>query len=246
MVVDTGSYYAGVSDSDTLKAFNARCDLLWSDRLDGFTRSSPALVDVEGNGRTYVIEGTDHGSSESVWVIDGASSVPVWHTQVVGRVIGSVVTDDPNGTIGITIAGYNGDNRGIIVHYEIPGSQGSEAVGGRSWPMFHHDPQPTGVSPGLPARGSVPGCNIPRGDRSYDLAGSDGGIFSFGVPFFGSTGAIRLAQPIVGMSSTADGEGYWMVAAEGGVFSFGDATFFGSMAGRRLNGRVVAMDGFSG
>ncbi|MHB1913032.1 MAG: hypothetical protein ACYCTI_13395 [Acidimicrobiales bacterium] len=35
----------------------------------------------------------------------------------------------------------------------------------------------------------------------YWLVASDGGIFSYGdAPFPGSTGAIRLAQPIVGMA----------------------------------------------
>jgi beta-glucanase (GH16 family) len=61
---------------------------------------------------------------------------------------------------------------------------------------------------------------------------SDGGIFSFGdATFFGSTGALSLNKPIVGMASTADGRGYWLVASDGGIFSFGDATFFGSLGG---------------
>ncbi|HVC22872.1 MAG TPA: hypothetical protein VNH82_05540 [Candidatus Dormibacteraeota bacterium] len=35
----------------------------------------------------------------------------------------------------------------------------------------------------------------------YWLVASDGGIFSYGdAPFLGSAGAIRLAQPIVGMA----------------------------------------------
>jgi len=37
--------------------------------------------------------------------------------------------------------------------------------------------------------------------RGYWLVASDGGIFSYGdAPFLGSTGAERLAQPIVGMA----------------------------------------------
>ena len=39
------------------------------------------------------------------------------------------MTDDPNGTVGITIAGYDGDNEGVVQHYEIPGSDGALAVG---------------------------------------------------------------------------------------------------------------------
>ena len=41
--------------------------------------------------------------------------------------------------------------------------------------------------------------------------------------FYGSTGALHLNQPIVGMAATPDGGGYWLVAADGGIFSFGDA-----------------------
>jgi hypothetical protein len=60
---------------------------------------------------------------------------------------------------------------------------------------------------------------------------ADGGIFSFGdAAFYGSTGAITLNKPIVGMASTPDGGGYWLVASDGGIFSFGDAVFLGSAA----------------
>ena len=59
---------------------------------------------------------------------------------------------------------------------------------------------------------------------------SDGGIFSFGdAKFYGSTGAIHLNQPVVGMAATATGAGYRFVAADGGIFNFGDATFYGSL-----------------
>src|SRR5688500_8664473 len=69
----------------------------------------------------------------------------------------------------------------------------------------------------------------PSGSDGYRLVASDGGVFSFGdAGFFGSTGALRLARPIVGMASTPSGRGYWLAASDGGVFSFGDAGFFGS------------------
>ena len=59
--------------------------------------------------------------------------------------------------------------------------------------------------------------------------------------FFGSTGAIRLNQPIVGMAPTKTGNGYWLVARDGGIFCFGDARFFGSTGAIRLNQPIVAM-----
>ncbi|MGQ0521567.1 MAG: hypothetical protein ACT4PX_10520, partial [Actinomycetota bacterium] len=78
--------------------------------------------------------------------------------------------------------------------------------------------------------------------NGYRLVAADGGIFAFGdAPFFGSTGAITLAKPIVGMASTPDNRGYWMVASDGGIFAFGNAGFFGSMGGKTLTQPIVGM-----
>jgi hypothetical protein len=88
---------------------------------------------------------------------------------------------------------------------------------------------------GLPAPGAV-------ASTGYDLAASDGGIFSFGgAGFYGSMGGHRLNQPIVGLAATADGRGYWEVARDGGIFAFGDARFYGSMGGHRLNQPIVGL-----
>ena len=78
----------------------------------------------------------------------------------------------------------------------------------------------------------------------YWLTASDGGIFAFGdARFFGSTGGVRLAQPIVGIAAVPNGGGYWLTAADGGIFAFGNVQFFGSMGGRSLNGEhVVGFD----
>jgi hypothetical protein len=75
------------------------------------------------------------------------------------------------------------------------------------------------------------------------LVAADGGVFTFGdAPYLGSTGGVRLAQPIVGMAATPDGQGYWLVAADGGVFTFGDARFLGSSAaGALIDSRAVAV-----
>jgi beta-lactamase class A len=76
----------------------------------------------------------------------------------------------------------------------------------------------------------------------YWLTAADGGVFAFGsAAFFGSTGSIRLNQPIVGMAATPSGNGYWLVAKDGGVFAFGDARFFGSTGSIRLNQPIVGM-----
>ncbi len=76
----------------------------------------------------------------------------------------------------------------------------------------------------------------------YWLVATDGGVFSFGgAAFHGSTGAIHLNRPIVGMASTPDHGGYWLVASDGGVFAFGDARFHGSTGSLRLNRPIVGM-----
>ena len=58
--------------------------------------------------------------------------------------------------------------------------------------------------------------------------------------FHGSTGAIRLNKPIVGMAATPDGTGYWLVASDGGIFAF-HAPFHGSTGSIRLNQPIVGM-----
>jgi hypothetical protein len=93
-----------------------------------------------------------------------------------------------------------------------------------------------------PAPASAPAASAPvPASGGYWLAASDGGVFAFGAPFFGSTGGLRLNRPVVGMAATPTGAGYWLVAADGGLFAFGDAAFFGSTGGLRLQRPVVGM-----
>jgi putative pyrroloquinoline-quinone binding quinoprotein len=97
------------------------------------------------------------------------------------------------------------------------------------------------VMSGLPGTTSIRAATPPP-PRGYWLVATDGGIFAHGdAKFFGSTGAIRLNQPIVGMAATPSGGGYWLVATDGGIFSFGDARFFGSTGAIRLNRPIVGM-----
>ncbi len=95
---------------------------------------------------------------------------------------------------------------------------------------------PDGYSP------SVPGDRYSYLLPGYWLVASDGGIFSYGAAgFYGSTGALRLNAPIVGMAAASDGRGYWLVASDGGIFAYGDAGFYGSTGALHLNAPVVGM-----
>ncbi|MDP9404824.1 MAG: hypothetical protein M3P85_16245 [Actinomycetota bacterium] len=89
----------------------------------------------------------------------------------------------------------------------------------------------------------LPTTPPPAAQNGYWLVARDGGVFAFGseARFFGSTGSIRLNQPMVGMAASPTNNGYWLVAADGGVFAFGDAQFFGSTGSLRLNQPVVGM-----
>ena len=115
-----------------------------------------------------------------------------------------LVTDDANGSIGITVAGYNtsAGNQGVVEHYEVAGSNGSSVDATGAWPMFHHDAQLTGDA-GTPAPTIQFPCTAPKGGPvGYDLTASDGGIFNYGnLPFCGSTGSIILDSPVVGMAA---------------------------------------------
>jgi hypothetical protein len=178
IVTGTGDYFAGASDTNTVKAYDTHCGQRWSTTVDGSTFSSPALADIAGNGSLEVAQGTDNGHSGSIWVLNAANGAPIWHHAGLPRVIGSVVTanlfglgdqdvivptingafifdgitgaqvdvldpnlglqnaplvsSDPNGTVGITLAGYVAAGSpvhlyGRIEHFEIPSSNGALA-----------------------------------------------------------------------------------------------------------------------
>ena len=297
-IVDgTGTFFAGASDTDTVKAYDTQCRPVWSVPLDGSTFSSPALSDVLGNGGLQVVEGTDAGSTGTVYALNGVNGSTLWSTNLSHPVIGSVttadlfgqgyddvlapttnglyildgrtgaiidqldpdlglqnsplVTADPNGTVGITLAGYiysplSAKGVGQVDHFELgSSSSGATAVGAGSWPMFHHDPQLTGDAGGTPAVGSVPTCSVPSAAFSgYDLVAADGGVSTYpspGQPFCGSAGGQHLAQPVVGMAMAPSVGGYWLVASDGGIFAYGAAGFHGSMGGSHLNQPIVGM-----
>jgi hypothetical protein len=80
-----------------------------------------------------------------LYILDGRTGqIVATALYTVGLQNSPLVTDDPDGLIGITTAGYNNKNQGEIVHYEVLGSNGRLADEPGAWPMFHHDPQLTG------------------------------------------------------------------------------------------------------
>jgi len=217
----------------------------WQASTDGPVIGSVTTADLSGSGHQDLLVPTTDG----VEIFDATAGTSPLATLAGGATPNvsfqnaPLVTDDPNGTIGITIAGsLNSNQQGVIYHYEVSGSNGSSVNETGAWPMFHHDPSLSGDA-GTPAPTVEVPCSAPSGTPSgYYEAASDGGLFAFGnVPFCGSTGSIVLNQPVVGMAATPDAGGYWEVASDGGIFAFGDANFYGSMGAKPLNQPVVGM-----
>ncbi len=217
-------------------------NVVWDQPTTGQVIGSPVTADLSGRGYQDVIVPTTDG----IDIFDGQSGTQV---ATLGTDYGfqssPLVTDDPDGHIGITGAGYYGSSdTGVITHWEIDdtGGSGASVYEPGAWPQFHHDPQLTGDA-GTPAPTIEVPCNAPAGGpNGYILSASDGGVFDYGnIPFCGSTGSIHLNRPVVAAALTQDGGGYWEVASDGGLFSFGDAGFFGSMGGKPLNAPIVGM-----
>ena len=216
--------------------------------LPGWPASTPGriiggvtLADLTNGGYNDVLAPTTQGLE----IFDGKSAQLV-ATLGAGNVAlqnSALVTKDPNGSIGITIAGYDGHNEGIIQHYVVNGSTG-HSLGMRSWPQFHQNQGLDGwLAAGAPGHLNSPivgMASTPTG-RGYWNVASDGGIFAFGdASFHGSMGGQPLARPVVGMAATPNGRGYWEVASDGGLFAFG-AGFYGSMGGQPLSRPVVGI-----
>jgi hypothetical protein len=214
----------------------------WPQATSGRIIGGITTADLTGGGYNDLLVPTTSGLA----IFDGRSAqlVAVLGAGTLGLQDSPMVTVDPNGTIGITIAGYDAGNAGMIQHYEVDGSAG-RSLGKRAWPMFHQNSQLTGYlnqpGPGHLNQPIVGMASTANGGGYWNVA-SDGGLFAFGnAAFFGSMGGHPLNRPIVGMASTRAGHGYWEAASDGGLFAFGDAGFYGSTGSLLLNKPVVGM-----
>jgi hypothetical protein len=189
--------------------------------------SSPIIVDTTGGGTAEVVVGTNG----QLFVLNGPNG---------NEVQGGIAAGDwahksapAAGVLGgswvIATAGFNPrTNEGKLGAFAIP------TPASAPWPQYQKNARKLGTDATDPKPIT---CNT-----GYWLVASDGGIFSFGnAPFLGSTGAIRLNQPIVGMTAAPDRNGYEFVARDGGIFTFGSSSFHGSTGDIRLNQPIVAM-----
>ena len=80
--------------------------------------------------------------------------------------------------------------------------------------------------------------------QTYNLINSNGNSEIF--TSFGTLACLNvlpnLNKPIVGATSQPQQpSNYWLASYDGGVFAFGDASFYGSMANKPLNGPIVSI-----
>ena len=95
----------------------------WSAPTSGAVDGSPVTADLTGDGYQDVIVPTING----IDIFDGKSGAEVATLAPLdGFQSSPLVTDDPDGHIGITVAGYNySGDQGTIVHCEIDSTNGS-------------------------------------------------------------------------------------------------------------------------
>lgn len=124
----------------------------------------------------------------------------------------------------------------LVIYLGVPQAAGAAVVDNRSSAQGCVGQLCYGVGPtpnSVASNASVVGVAVDpatSGSGYWEVA-SDGGVFAFNAPFYGSMGGQSLAAPMAGMAATPSGGGYWEVGADGGVFAFGNAGFYGSIHG---------------
>lgn len=113
---------------------------LWHTQLRYGIIGSPVTMAL-GTGHEDVVVASVNGLD----ILTGASGTLLVQTvtTTTGFENAPLVTKDPNGTIGITVAGHQ-TSGSIVYHYEVKTSNGDRVDGTDTWPEFHHDPQLTG------------------------------------------------------------------------------------------------------
>ena len=104
---------------------------------------------------------------------------------------------------------------------------GSVAAGAQPYKLY-----------GLTANGGTSGFGvlytILSDGSGYRLIASDGGVFSYNAPFYGSAGSLKLNKPVVAGVNNNSYDGYWLFASDGGVFTYSPTNegmpFYGSAA----------------
>ncbi len=113
--------------------------VMWRQSALGEVIGGVVTGDFGGGYQDVVVAST--GGAE---VLDGRTGAPVATLERdVALQNCALVTDDPDGEIGVTLAGYGRTDEGVVQHYELAAPRGQADQAG-AWPMFHHDPYLSG------------------------------------------------------------------------------------------------------
>ena len=255
----TGSFYPGVSDENTVKVYDTKCNQVWSTTLDGLTNGSPALADVQGNGRLAVVEGTnDQNGSGSVYALNAATGGVIWqHHFPQGEVIGSVTTADLGSgaqdvivptTLGLFI--LDGPTGQLVANVDDGSGNGGvpagEVYGFQNAPLVTPDAD---NEIGITVAGyfGIGGSDVQGIVQHFEVTGSTAANADAagGWPQFhhdpALTGFVGGGSPLGACDRpVAAQNGYLTVASDGGIFAFGQ-DFCGSTGNLTLNKPVVGM-----
>jgi hypothetical protein len=269
VVYGHGRYWGG-SDDDGLTVDNAVTGAKeWEAYLGGYTRATPALADLTGNGQLDVVEPTwtklGQTTGGTVWAFTPTGH-RIWGPVSLGSdntITGGVATADLGGGYQDVIAAtglgwYVIDGRTGAVYppnglnVTWPGQKPANLTMSNS-PLVVPDPSGQGVD--VVVAGTYFGSD---GDDTqgfiavYHVTGGANSTGSGSWPEFhldpqltGSTIA-PAPPPSLQVACNPDvppctDEGYWLAASDGGIFTFGNAKFHGSMGGRPLNKPVVGI-----
>ena len=150
---------------------------IWHAAAAGSVVGSIVTADLGGGYQDLIVP-----TSAGVQIFDGRSGALITTLQSSdGFQNAPLVTQDANGTVGITIAGFDWTDTGVIYHYELAGSNNSKVYGVGAWPQFHHDPQLTGNAGSHVVEFIANGANG-RVWNGYDQSTPIGGLAVNGSP----------------------------------------------------------------
>jgi hypothetical protein len=204
-----------------------------------------ALVYLNASGATTITGFNDDKTPPPV----GESTIDIRNTANIGPVdvylngqlVAAALSDNPSSPTDVALTVKAGPMDFVVTRAGSPitsplYSQSGDLVAGDLLNLFI-----VGDSTVSPSTLGLLTNAFPLG-AGYRLYATDGGVFDFGnAGYYGSTGNLKLNEPVVGAAPTSIGLGYWLVASDGGIFSFGDANFYGSTGNIKLNKPIVGM-----
>ncbi len=268
VVYGHGRHWNG-SDDDGLTVDNAATGALeWERHLGGYTRATPALADLLGNGQLDVVEPTWTAlgrTTDGTVSAFGPGGNRLWGPDS--------FTMDPTITGGVATADLGGGYQDVIVAtgigwYVLDGRTGAIYPGqglNIRWPgqpaanlaMSNTPlvvPDPSGQGVDVVVAGTyygLHGDNTQGFIAAYHVTGGPNTPGEGSWPQFHhdpqlSGSSITPADPhapgsCVPAVAPCSVEGYTLGATDGGVFVFGDSSYHGSMGNRRLNRPIVGM-----